>query len=405
VSLAFALSTASLVSSAGAQTLFGGNCAGASGVTPTLSVLGPVKSGQTWTLEIAAPGGIGLGYLAIGFSNTSASAFGGLPLPIDLGGFFADPLWSGCALNVDPSHALQPYFFDPNTNGGLATLTFPGFDFGTVFMQAVNVDADFATRIAGVSQGIAIRRTPPMGMVAIQPGTLEMGSTAASGAPYFGGSAEQPVHTVAISYPFWMGAHEVTQAEFQALMGFNPSLFIGPTQPVERVSWFSARDYCTARTAAETLAGNVPVGYEYRLPTEAEWEYACRAGSTTEFNVGAELFCSDERFAGTYHPTSIYNACSNTFGTGAVGSYAPNAWGLFDMHGNVWEWCLDSFANYDPAPATDPFVTGGTTRVFRGGSWYMSSGRCRSAIRNFTGPGNVDFGLGFRVVLAPVLVP
>jgi len=401
LALAFSVTT----SDAEAQTLFGTGCSGASGVTPTLAVSGVVKSGQNWTLEVTAPGGIGLGYLAIGFSNTSASAFGGLPLPLDLGGFFGDPLWSGCSLNVDPSYALAPYFFDPNNNGGLASFTFPGFDFGTVYMQAVNVDADFATRIAGVSQGLAVRRTAPAGMVAIEPGTFVMGSNAPGGTPYFDGQNDNLEHTVTISYPFWMGEHEVTQAEYSSVMGSNPSFFVGPNRPVEQVSWFNARAYCTALTVAETLAGNVPVGYEYRLPTEAEWEYACRAGTTTEFNVGAGLVCSDARFSGTYHPTLTLTSCGNPSGTVDVGGYAPNAWGLYDMHGNVWEWCLDSFANYGAQPATDPFVTGGPARVVRGGSWYYNSSLCRSAFRYGSSPGVTSISRGFRVVLAPVLVP
>ncbi|QDU85999.1 Serine/threonine-protein kinase pkn1 [Planctomycetes bacterium Pla163] len=399
-----ALASTVLSSSLEAQTSHGAGCAGASGVTPTLAVSGIVKSGQSWTLEITAPGGLGLGYLAIGFSNTTASAFGGVPLPIDLGGFFGDPLWSGCSLNVDPSYALQPYAFDPNANGGLATFTFPGFDFGTVYLQAVNVDADFVTRIAGVSQGLAVGRTAPAGMVAIEPGTFAMGSDAAITSPYFNVSGQQPVRLVTLSQPFWIGEREVTQAEYTAVMGANPSFFVGPSRPVEFVSWFDARAYCAALTVAETLAGNVPFGYEYRLPTEAEWEYACRGGTTTEFNVGADLFCADAWFAGTYHLGPSFVSCGHPSGTTAVGSYAPNAWGLFDMHGNVWEWCLDSFSEYGPEAVTDPFVTGAQNKVVRGGGWDDGSNGCRSAVRAATNPGAQN-DVGFRVVLAPVLIP
>jgi formylglycine-generating enzyme required for sulfatase activity len=401
----FVLVASAFASTLEAQTLFGSGCAGASGVTPTLAVNGTVKSGSTWTLEVTAPGGIGFGYLAIGFSNTTASAFGGLPLPLDLGGFFGDPLWSGCSLHVDPSYALQPYAFDPNTNGGLSTFTFPGFDFGTVYIQAVNLDPDFVTRIAGVSQGLAVRRTAPLGMVPIAPGTFTMGSNVSSAAPYFDFQDINLEHSVTISYPFWMGEHEVTQAEYSALMGSNPSAFVGPNRPVERVSWSSARDSCTALTVQESLAGNVPAGYEYRLPTEAEWEYACRAGTTTEFNVGAELLCADARLRGTYHPTNTLALCGNPNSTVDVGGYAPNAWGLHDMHGNVWEWCLDSFASYSAAPVTDPFVTGGLSRLIRGGSWDFDSDLCRSAFRSSINPSFAFNNVGFRVVLAPVLVP
>jgi formylglycine-generating enzyme required for sulfatase activity len=166
------------------------------------------------------------------------------------------------------------------------------------------------------------------------------------------------------------------------------------------VTWFDARAYCAALTAQN--AGSLPAGYEYRLPTEAEWEYACRAGTTTEFHYGAELLCSKARFWFSYHSNAN---CPNPFGTVAVGRYVPNAFGLFDMHGNVWEWCLDSFARYSGQAVTDPFVTGGSDRVLRGGSWRDDSGRCRSARRNFFNQGFELSRIGFRFVLAPVLVP
>jgi len=242
--------------------------------------------------------------------------------------------------------------------------------------------------------------TPP-GMVAIPAGTFDMGSNAAGGLPYYGNSSTQPVHPVTISYSFWMGQHEVTQSEYAALMGTNPSLFPGANNPVETVSWFNAQAYCAALTAQQSSLGNVPPGYQYRLPTEAEWEYACRAGTTTEYNVGSALFCNQATFYYSYHSNS---PCSSG-GTVPAGSYAPNAWGLHDMHGNVFEWCLDSYAAYGGAPLTDPFVTGGPNRVIRGGSWYGDSNYCRSAGRISLDPGYTNLDVGFRVVLAPVLAP
>ncbi|HRV83161.1 MAG TPA: formylglycine-generating enzyme family protein, partial [Planctomycetota bacterium] len=145
---------------------------------------------------------------------------------------------------------------------------------------------------ANFSNGLSVTFLPPgvplSGMVAIPAGMFAMGSAAASGPPYYGNqSATQPVHSVTITYGFWMGQYEVTQAEYQALVGTNPSHFAGnPNHPVEMVSWLDARAYCAALTAQETSLGNVPPGYEYRLPTEAEWEYACRAGTTTRFHWG-----------------------------------------------------------------------------------------------------------------------
>jgi formylglycine-generating enzyme required for sulfatase activity len=145
----------------------------------------------------------------------------------------------------------------------------------------------------------------------------------------------------------------------------------------------------------------VPAGYQFRLPTEAEWEYACRAGTTTEFNTGAALFCGDAKFTYSYHSNSFCGSSSTVL----VSSYAPNAWGLYDMHGNVYEWCLDSFAGYITGPVTDPFVTGGPGRVLRGGSGVDGSVGCRSAYRYNYYPGFTNNNFGFRVVLAPVLVP
>ena len=167
------------------------------------------------------------------------------------------------------------------------------------------------------------------------------------------------------------------------------------------MTWTQARAYCTALTAQQAALGNVPAGYEYRLPTEAEWEYACRAGTTTEFNVGTGLACSQARITFSYHPSS--SCSSNT--TLPVASYPPNAWGLYDMHGNVIEWCLDSSAAYPSTAVIDPFVTGGSQRIQRGGAWDQDSSRARSAFRVSYAPPNTGFNLGFRVALAPIRVP
>jgi formylglycine-generating enzyme required for sulfatase activity len=243
---------------------------------------------------------------------------------------------------------------------------------------------------------------PIPGMTPIPAGMFSMGSNAASTAPYHNGPAQQPVHLVTISAPFWIARHEVTQAQYQALTGTNPSLYTGASRPVERVTWAEARAYCAALTTQQ--AGNVPLGYEYRLPTEAEWEYACRAGTTTEFHYGTGLLCNEARFAYSFHSTPAAS-CGNPSSTVPVGTFAPNAFGLYDMHGNVWEWCLDSYAPYTAAAVTDPFVPGGSTPVCRGGSWLLFSSDCRSAFRLGYDAGLMHENLGFRVVLAPTLVP
>ena len=233
-------------------------------------------------------------------------------------------------------------------------------------------------------------------MVPVAAGTFQMGSVA-------GFSIEQPVHAVTITRPFWVGKYEVTQAEYQSVRGTNPSQFQGasypnaPQRPVELVTWIDAMAYCSSLTATEAAAGRIPAGYQYRLPTEAEWEYVCRAGTTTEWNTGASLVCGQANFSGC-----------GPGQTTVVGRYPANPWGLFDTHGNVWEWCLDSWdgsANYPSSAVSDPYVSSGPGRVIRGGSWFNAAGVCRSAYRGNSSPGGAISGIGFRVVLAPVLVP
>jgi len=255
-------------------------------------------------------------------------------------------------------------------------------DLGTFSNTLTFADNKLVLRVSG---------TISPNMVPIAAGSFQMGSATV------GGTAV-PVHTVTITRPFWMDKYELTQVEYQAVMGSNPSGFQGANRPVETVTWHDAMTYCTVRTVQEAAAGRLPTGYQYRLPTEAEWEYCCRAGTTTEWNVGSSLSCGEANFYGCVGQTM------------AVGNYAANAWGLHDMHGNVLEWCLDSgdpFGpnNYPASAVSDPYVTSGPFRVFRGGSWDGVSISCRSAVRSMNYSGNGYGNLGFRVVLAPVLIP
>jgi formylglycine-generating enzyme required for sulfatase activity len=195
-----------------------------------------------------------------------------------------------------------------------------------------------------------------------------------------------------------MSKTEVTQAQYEALMRRNPSQFASGAdagrRPVESVSWSDAVAFCQSMSATTVDLDGGPYGF--RLPTEAEWEYCCRAGTTTEWHTGGALTATQANFE-----------ASKLSRTAPVGSYGANAWGLFDMHGNVWEWCLDSWggsANYPSSAVSDPYVTSGPYRVLRGGSWYISAVNCRSAFRNSSLPGNTVNFIGFRVVLAPVLV-
>ena len=200
-----------------------------------------------------------------------------------------------------------------------------------------------------------------------------------------GGSFEKPVHRVEISQPFFMGMTEVTQRQWKAVMGYNPSGFRGNNLPVEKVSWNDAQRFIGRLNAKERTN-------KYRLPTEAEWEYACREGGSGRWSFGnAESWL--DSFA-------WYKSNSNKM-THPVGQKRPNGWGLHDMHGNVWEWCLDWYGEhyYGQSPVKNP--TGppyGRLRVCRGGSWYCLAWRTCSAYRNFIHPGKRYDNLGFRIV-------
>ncbi|MBY0232690.1 MAG: SUMF1/EgtB/PvdO family nonheme iron enzyme [Gemmataceae bacterium] len=242
----------------------------------------------------------------------------------------------------------------------------------------------------------------------IQPGTFVMGTPEDEEGRY---DDEGPAHAVTITRPFWMGRHTVTQAQFRARMGRNPSCFSPDgdgaaavagldhgTLPAERVTWHEAARFC-ARLSA--LGPEKKAGRVYRLPTEAEWEYACRAGSAGPFACGEELTSALANFDGT-RPYGTRKKGKHLQRTSPVGSYPPNAWGLYDMHGNVWEWCHDWFDRdyYAISPASDPpGPATGEEKVLRGGSYYYIGSSCRAAIRLDREPdarSNLD---GFRVVL------
>lgn len=195
---------------------------------------------------------------------------------------------------------------------------------------------------------------------------------------------EQPQHLVTISQPLYLGRYPVTQAQWQAVMGENPSHFTGDNLPVERVGWEDAQAFIRKLNAQE---GHV----RYRLPSEAEWEYACRAGSRTRYCSGDD--------AGLLGPYAWYG--ENSGGkTHPVGLLQPNAWGLHDMHGNVWEWVQDWYGDYPAGAELDPEgPSSGASRVLRGGSWDDSASYCRTADRDFDSPDSRDNDVGFRLAL------
>jgi formylglycine-generating enzyme required for sulfatase activity len=244
----------------------------------------------------------------------------------------------------------------------------------------------------------AVEFATPTNMVFIPPGTFRMGSPTNEVDRW---DEEGPQTAVTISRGFWMGKYAVTQGEYLAVMGSNPSYFQPPratadtNRPVERVTWYDATACCDVLTQRERLASQIPTNAVYRLPTEAEWEYACRAWTSTRFSYGDDPGYTNltnyawygDNSGGTIHP---------------VGQKLPNPWGLYDMHGNGWEWCQDLYGLYAGGMAVDPRGPDtGSLRVFRGGGWYIDAGGCRSAHRGHNPPDAGQNITGFRVVLAP----
>jgi WD40 repeat protein len=211
---------------------------------------------------------------------------------------------------------------------------------------------------------------------------------------------DETQHRVSITKPFYMGVTEVTQEQYQKVMGTNPSKFKRPQNPVETVSWTEAVEFCRKLRA---MPAEKTKGYEYRLPTEAEWEYACRSGTTTAYGFG-----DDASRLGDYgwfdgNPGSKI-AVIQRLAIHPVGEKKPNAWGLYDMHGNVIEWCQDRYGAYPSGSVTDPTgARSGSLRVYRGGSWFSFTRHCRSAYRGRITPKKYRaFNLGFRVLRSSI---
>jgi formylglycine-generating enzyme required for sulfatase activity len=267
--------------------------------------------------------------------------------------------------------------------------------------RASALPPELMSRVGAVPRELAGRReasppdprvVPVENMVWIPPGEFVMGSP-----PEEKGRDldEGPQTRVVLPQGFWIGRYETTQAEYETLTGANPSRYAGDGRlPVEKVTWAEAVDYCRQLTEREHAAGRLPADYDYRLPTEAEWEFACRAGTSSRFSHGddavrpalPEFAWFGDNSDSTPHP---------------VGTKSPNPWGLHDMHGNVLEWCLDPWQGSlrgGTVTNTAPLAEG-TLRVARGGSWLYPARAARSANRDSYGVLNRCSDLGFRVVL------
>jgi len=218
----------------------------------------------------------------------------------------------------------------------------------------------------------------------IEPGTFQMGSPP----PEEGRDSEEgPQHTVTIRQGFYLGKYEITQAQWTRVMGRNPSKYRGTNRPVEQISWEDAQAFIHKLNQAAGAA-------VYRLPTEAEWEYACRAGTTTRWSLG-----DDESPLGEY---AWYEGNNSPHGTKEIGRKKPNLWGLYDMHGNVWEWCQDRKGSYPSGSQIDPMgSTTGSNRIIRGGGFFSPARNARSAARGDSSPDYRSGAMGARLLRTP----
>ena len=219
-------------------------------------------------------------------------------------------------------------------------------------------------------------------MIWVEPGSFMMGSPETEEWR----ARNETQHQVKLTNGFYLGKYELTQAQWEKVMGSDPSRFKGADRPVENVSWNDVVAFCKKLTEMEKKAGRVPKGMAYQLPTEAQWEYACRAGTTTKYSWGDSINSSNANYD------------ENVDETTPVGRYPANSWGFHDMHGNVWEWCADRYGTYPTGLVTDPLgVASGVTRVTRGGSLGDIGSRLRSAKRRTDALRSRIDGLGFRV--------
>ena len=237
------------------------------------------------------------------------------------------------------------------------------------------------TSLTGNTITIPVKKGISIDMVRVEAGTFTMGATAEMKEPW---EDEKPTHRVTLTNDYYIGKYEVTQALWQAVMGHNPSYFKSDNLPVESVSWDDCQDFLSKL--------NRITGKTFRLPTEAEWEYAARGGNKSR---GYE-------YSGSNNPLDVAWSWDNSgHKTHAVGTKQANELGIYDMSGNVWEWCQDRYGKYNSSSQTNPTgANSGARRVYRGGSWYFDARYCRSSCRNSSSPDRRSYCLGLRLVLS-----
>jgi formylglycine-generating enzyme required for sulfatase activity len=363
-----------------------------------------VRRGGTWNFfgrglrsayrYSSAPGnrfndlGFRVGFQAVqpDMANPELELFGGAAITREAGQAWAEP-------GVEAHDARDGNITDQIVVTGTVDMNSTGTYLLTYTVQDGSGNTASTTRTVTVvgNRSVDLNATVAMDMIWCPPGTFTMGSPLSEA----GRQSDETEHNVSLTQGFYLGKYEVTQAQYEAVMtgvtgdqNATPSSWHGnPDRPVEKVSWDDVQVFLTRLN--EQQAGNLPAGWSYVLPTESQWEYACRAGTTTAYSWGDSIAGTNANYS-----SSGYSQ------TRDVGQYAANPWGFFDMHGNVWEWTADRYQAAYPSgnPVVDPTgPASGSSRVFRGGSWNNGWAGLRSAKRNPNTPGYRSNNLGFRV--------
>ena len=320
-------------------------------------------------------------------------------------------IFSGQSMNLTSQAEGKFLTYQWNRNGQpIAGATGPSFSIAEVNgtqhdgNYSVVVSNDFGS-VTSTLTALQVDGTPSahtvasigMEMIFCPPGTFMMGSPTSE----TGRGTDETQHQVTLTNGFYLGKYEVTQAQYQTVMNGNPeglsadpSHFKGSNRPVEKASWEDAQIFLTRLNSIEQSAGRLPNGWKYVLPTEAEWEYACRAGTTTAYSWSNDINSSHAN----YNWDGTWNKGNDFKETVEIGQFSANPWGFFDMHGNVREWVHDWKANYLSGAQTDPEGPAlGSLRVRRGGAWYGGEGTLRSAKRDQNAPSARNSYVGFRV--------